>query len=76
MFLLISLEEQPATFSAKANPEWVAMAIKLGASPEKINALGWDTFLINNLVPVTLGNIVGGSVFVGLAYWLSYCYKK
>ena len=65
-----------AGIMAKANPEWVAMAIKLGASPEKIAALGWDTFVINNLVPVTLGNIVGGSVFVGLAYWLSYSYKK
>ena len=65
-----------AGIMAKANPEWVAMAIKLGASPEKIAALGWDTFVINNLIPVTLGNIVGGSVFVGLAYWLSYSYKK
>ena len=65
-----------AGIMAKANPKWVAMAIKLGASPEKIAALGWDTFVINNLIPVTLGNIVGGSVFVGLAYWLSYSYKK
>jgi formate/nitrite transporter len=65
-----------AGIMAKANPEWVAQAIQLGASPEKINGLGWESFLINNLVPVTLGNIVGGSVFVGLAYWLSYLYKK
>lgn len=28
--------------------------------------------LINNLIPVTLGNIVGGSVFVALVYWLIY----
>lgn len=26
----------------------------------------------NNLVPVTLGNILGGSVFVALVYWISY----
>ena len=25
-----------------------------------------------NLVPVTLGNIVGGGVFVALVYWLIY----
>lgn len=25
-----------------------------------------------NLIPVTLGNIVGGSVFVALAYWVVY----
>lgn len=34
-----------------------------GADPEKVNALG----MVRNLVPVTLGNIVGG-VFLGLAY--------
>ncbi|HET9718407.1 MAG TPA: formate/nitrite family transporter [Pseudolabrys sp.] len=28
--------------------------------------------IIHNLVPVTLGNIVGGSGFIGLAYWLIY----
>lgn len=30
--------------------------------------------LVHNLVPVTLGNIVGGGVFVAGAYWLCYCY--
>lgn len=29
-----------------------------------------STFLINNLLPVTIGNIIGGGVFVGLAMWL------
>lgn len=28
--------------------------------------------MIRNLVPVTLGNIVGGVIFVGVAYWVSY----
>jgi len=28
--------------------------------------------LIGNLVPVTLGNIVGGAVFVAAVYWLAY----
>lgn len=32
-------------------------------------------FLWNNLLPVTLGNIVGGSVFVGLFYWFIYLRK-
>jgi formate/nitrite transporter len=31
---------------------------------------------ISNLVPVTLGNIVGGSVFVALAYWVIYLRKS
>jgi formate transporter len=32
-------------------------------------------FLWHNLLPVTLGNIVGGSVFVGLFYWFIYLRK-
>ena len=30
------------------------------------------TAFVNNLVPVTLGNVVGGGVFVALVYWLIY----
>lgn len=39
------------------------------------NVFTWKTFLINNLVPVTLGNIVGGGFFVGAFYWFSYLKK-
>jgi formate transporter len=35
-------------------------------------SLGWFTFLWENLLPVTLGNIIGGAVFVGLSYWGAY----
>jgi formate/nitrite transporter len=35
-------------------------------------ALNWGSFLVKNLLPVTLGNIVGGSVLVGLPYWFVY----
>ncbi|MCR4397923.1 MAG: formate/nitrite transporter family protein [Firmicutes bacterium] len=38
----------------------------------KIAGLGWWTFVTRNLLPVTAGNIVGGAVFVGLAYWYAY----
>jgi formate transporter len=34
--------------------------------------LSWQNFLINNLLPVTLGNILGGGVMVGAVYWLIY----
>lgn len=33
---------------------------------------GWINFLWNNLIPVTLGNIVGAAVFVAMAYWWVY----
>jgi formate/nitrite transporter FocA (FNT family) len=29
-------------------------------------------FFWNNLIPVTLGNMVGGGLFVGLVYWFIY----
>ncbi len=31
--------------------------------------LNTNTFLMNNLLPVTLGNIIGGVFFVGATYW-------
>ena len=36
------------------------------------NAVSWRVFLINNLLPVTLGNIVGGGFFVATIYWWIY----
>jgi formate/nitrite transporter len=35
-------------------------------------ALGWSAFLVKNLLPVTLGNILGGGLFVGMGYWGAY----
>lgn len=34
-----------------------------------VPGLTWQAFLLDNLLPVTLGNIVGGVVFVAMAYW-------
>lgn len=34
--------------------------------------LSWHNFFVANLLPVTLGNIVGGVVFVALAYWYAH----
>jgi formate transporter len=31
--------------------------------------LTWASFLLDNLLPVTLGNIVGGGVMIGIMYW-------
>jgi len=38
--------------------------------------LTWGNFFIDNLVPVTLGNIVGGVVFVAFAYWFVHLRGK
>jgi formate transporter len=34
--------------------------------------LTWGSFLLNNLLPVTLGNIIGGAILVGVGYWFIY----
>lgn len=36
--------------------------------------LTWGNFFTHNLIPVTLGNIVGG-VSVGVGYWLAYLHR-
>ena len=41
-----------------------------GYSALQLESLNWSNFLIANLLPVTLGNIVGGMVFVGLPLYL------
>jgi formate/nitrite transporter len=34
--------------------------------------LTWGNFFIKNLLPVTIGNIIGGAFFVGTIYWYVY----
>lgn len=42
-----------------------------GPEPARYDAVALDG-LLANLVPVTLGNLVGGAVLVGLVYWVVY----
>ncbi len=39
--------------------------------PSALAELTWPAFLFS-LVPVTIGNIIGGSVLVGAVYWFVY----
>jgi formate/nitrite transporter FocA (FNT family) len=55
---------------AKQQPEFVQLL-----STISLDNLNITHFLWNNLLPVTLGNIIGGSVFVGLFYWFIYIRK-
>jgi formate transporter len=59
----------PAGILAKTNPSWAAAS---HLDPHTLVGLNWGTFIINNLIPVTLGNIIGGSVFVAGVYWFVY----
>jgi formate transporter len=63
----------------------VALFIKQFGSPAFFEAikktpadfahLTWSNFFLVNLVPVTIGNIIGGVVMVGLMYWFIYLSK-
>ena len=63
----------PAGIFAKQNPQWVAMS---GVSAEQLAGLNWYGFAVKNLIPVTLGNIIGGAFMVGTLYWLALGKKK
>ncbi len=39
---------------------------------EKLDALNWVTMWTNNIIVVTIGNIVGGLFFVGVLYWVAF----
>lgn len=47
-------------------------AITAAFPKDNLASLTWSAFFIKNLLPVTLGNIIGGSVLVGLGYWFTY----
>lgn len=56
-----------------AAPEfWYAAKL----APEDFPGLHWSGFLSANLLPVTLGNIIGGAVMVGAVYWAVYLRKR
>ncbi len=49
------------------------VAVPAGADP---SSLSWVSFLWKNLLPVTIGNIIGGGVFVGMGYWGAFLSKS
>lgn len=60
----------PAGIFASANPAYVEKAAQLyDISAQAIEQLNWLSFAVNNLLPVTIGNIIGGSICVG-----AFCY--
>ena len=64
----------PAGILAAHNPIYAAKATELyGITAEQLSGLNFGT-MFSNLLPVTIGNIIGGMVFVGLLYW--YLYRK
>ncbi len=48
---------------------------KIGKTAADFGALTWGNFFLKNLIPVTIGNIGGGAVMVGVVYWFIYLRK-
>lgn len=63
----------PAGILAKNVNQYVAAS---GVQAQLLAGLNWGSFFGRNLLPVTLGNIIGGTIFVALAYWFSYGKKQ
>ncbi|MBI1802502.1 MAG: formate/nitrite transporter family protein [Chloroflexi bacterium] len=59
----------PLGIFLRAEPLVVAAS---GKTAEQLAGLTWEGFLLNNLLPVTLGNIVGGAIMVAAVYWFIY----
>ena len=56
---------------AKTVPAYVETAQALGAD---LSALTWGNYFVGNMLPVTLGNILGG-LFVGFTMWFGFLRK-
>ena len=44
--------------------------------PYDLSGLSWGSFFTDNLLPVTIGNIIGGAVLVGAVYWFVYLRRR
>jgi formate/nitrite transporter len=51
------------------DPAFVAAS---GIDPDRLDGLTWPAFLLGNLLPVTIGNIIGGAILVAAVYWFIF----
>lgn len=80
MFVLCGFEHSvanmyyiPAGILAKTNPVFLTLAIDNNIKVDYLNSFN---LFIKNLLPVTIGNIIGGSICVGVVYWYIYLKKE
>lgn len=62
----------PAGIFAKTLP---AARSAAGIDMQVLERLTWSSMWSSNLVAVTIGNFVGGGIFVGCIYWWIYLYQ-
>ncbi|MFM8321583.1 MAG: formate transporter FocA [Chloroflexota bacterium] len=44
----------------------------IGKTAADYASITWGSFFLNNLIPVTIGNIIGGVLLVAAIYWMVY----
>lgn len=65
----------PAGIFASLNSDYLEKAVELyGYTQEQLDALSVSG-LLSNIIPVTIGNIIGGGIFIGVSYYLAYVRK-
>ena len=57
----------PVALLIREDADWLATADVPGAED-----LSWGGFVVDNLLPVTIGNVFGGALLVGAVYWFVY----
>ncbi|OOB77479.1 MAG: FdhC protein [Epulopiscium sp. Nuni2H_MBin001] len=66
----------PTAIFAKYQPHLVDMAIEAGYYADKLADITWKNFLLNNALPVGIGNIIGGVIIGTLYYLIHKVYTK
>lgn len=59
-----------------ANMYFIPIGMLARGSADVYPELSLNGFLVGNLLPVTIGNIIGGAGLVGLVYWFAYLRKS
>jgi len=54
-------------------PDYMA---RVSEKVTNLQNLTWGNFFVNNLIPVTIGNVIGGAVFVAAIYWSIFLRNK
>lgn len=55
------------------DPEFIAT---VADKVPNLEALTWRAFFVNNLIPVTIGNVIGGTMLVAAIYWVVFLREK
>lgn len=62
----------PAGLLLKNDPQVLAAAQDILGGILDLSNLTISGFILDNLLPVTIGNIIGGAVFVGIVHWFLF----